>query len=109
MWHLFLSCHPGCSYRLNWYNGYYYLYGITHKFSEGQFTQDLNMISLPNESLILEKQQADITECGSDKVEKATDSEGNEPTANAAKAASQTTKEKRLQRIREGLASGAFG
>ena len=90
-----------------WYNGYYYLYGITHKFSDGQFTQDLNMISLPNESLILEKQQADITECGSDKVEKATASEKNEPTAKEAESTSQTTREARVQRIKEGLASGA--
>ncbi len=85
-----------------WYDGYYYLYGINHKFSDGQFTQDLNMVSLPNKSLIIDKQQADITECGSDKVEKATDSENNTPTGNDAVGTSQTTRE----RIEEAIAAG---
>lgn len=47
-----------------WYDGYYYLYGIDHKFSDGQFTQDLHLLSLPNESRLLEEQETDITECG---------------------------------------------
>ncbi len=76
-----------------WYRGFYYLYGIDHKFNDGQFTQDLHMISLPNDSLVIKKQQADITECGSDKVEKSTASEEAEPTGNDAESSSQITKE----------------
>jgi hypothetical protein len=30
-----------------WYEGYYYCFGITHMFSDGEFTQELDMISLP--------------------------------------------------------------
>lgn len=91
-----------------WYNGFYYLYGIDHKFNDGQFTQDLHMVSLPNESLIVEKQLADITECGSDKIEKATASEEAGPTGKEAESTNQTTKEKRIQRIEEALAAGDF-
>ncbi len=65
------SATPSSSARFDrerfWYDGYYYLYGIDHKFSDGQFTQDLHLLSLPNESLVLEKQETDITECGVDK------------------------------------------
>lgn len=52
-----------------WYDGYYYIYGIDHKFSGGEFTQDLHLLSLPNESLLLEQQQTDISECGITEVE----------------------------------------
>jgi len=31
-----------------WYDGYYYIYAITHKFDGGIFTQDIEMVSLPN-------------------------------------------------------------
>jgi len=31
-----------------WYDGYYYIYAITHKFDGGLFTQDIEMVSLPN-------------------------------------------------------------
>lgn len=30
-----------------WYRGYYYVFSIKHKFSEGEFTQTLDMISMP--------------------------------------------------------------
>jgi hypothetical protein len=46
-----------------WYDGYYYIYGIDHKFADGVFTQDLHLISLPNESLIEDKQESDLTPC----------------------------------------------
>jgi len=76
-----------------WYDGYYYLYGIDHKFDDGQFTQDLHLLSLPNESLLLDKQETDITECGIPPDEKgSTESQtsGDEkeaPTTSRAKAA----------------------
>ena len=47
-----------------WYDGYYYIYGIDHKFQGGQFTQDLHLLALPNESLLDKKNETDITECG---------------------------------------------
>ena len=31
-----------------WFQGYYYIYGINHEFSNGEFTQTLNMIALPD-------------------------------------------------------------
>jgi hypothetical protein len=33
-----------------WYPGWYFLYSITHTFSEGEFTQDLEMFSLPTDA-----------------------------------------------------------
>ena len=30
-----------------WYEGFYYCFGITHNFDDGLFTQQLDMISLP--------------------------------------------------------------
>ena len=50
-----------------WYDGHYYMYGIQHKFNDGQFTQDLHLLALPNESLLDLKQQMEITECGGPK------------------------------------------
>ena len=47
-----------------WYNGYYYLYGIQHKFQEGQFTQDLQLLSLPNESLVESQNKEVLDACG---------------------------------------------
>jgi hypothetical protein len=35
-----------------WYDGYYYLFAIQHSFSKGEFTQTLDMFSLPQESSI---------------------------------------------------------
>jgi len=75
-----------------WYDGYYYIYGIDHKFAGGEFTQDLHLLSLPQESLLLDNQQNDITECGvaqSDKQQQDTTSGGaaagkTEPNASAA-------------------------
>jgi len=57
-----------------WYDGYYYIYGIDHKFSDGTFTQNLHLLSLPNESLIDETQNTDVTACGIQEEE--TGSEG---------------------------------
>lgn len=31
-----------------WYQGYYYIYGITNSFSNGEFTQTLDVVSLPS-------------------------------------------------------------
>ncbi len=64
-----------------WYNGYYYLYGINHMFSDGQFTQELHMTSLPNDSFVINNQQADISECGVEKTKKVTENETHEITA----------------------------
>lgn len=51
-----------------WYNGYYYLYGIEHIFTEGEFKQQLDMISIPNESLIEEQNKEEYLEaCGGKK------------------------------------------
>jgi hypothetical protein len=47
-----------------WWRGYYYIYGIDHKFSDGIFQQDLHLISLPNYSELENTQETDITECG---------------------------------------------
>jgi len=47
-----------------WYKGFYYLFGVDHKFNGGEFTQNLHLLSLPNQSLLDENQAADITECG---------------------------------------------
>jgi hypothetical protein len=47
-----------------WYDGHYYIYGIDHKFDDGQFTQDLNLLSLPNQSELDKTQRTNITECG---------------------------------------------
>ena len=30
-----------------WYEGFYYCFGVTHMFNEGEFVQELDMISLP--------------------------------------------------------------
>ena len=53
-----------------WYDGYYYIYGIDHKFDGGLFTQDLHLLSLPQESLLLDEQQNDISTCGEVESEK---------------------------------------
>ena len=47
-----------------WYDGYFYLYAIDHKFADGQFTQDLHLLALPDESILLEAQNTDMSECG---------------------------------------------
>lgn len=48
-----------------WYDGYYYMYGIEHKFSDGQFTQNLQLLALPDQSLLDEQQKTDLTnKCG---------------------------------------------
>ncbi len=56
-----------------WWNGFYYIYGIDHKFNDGQFTQNLHLLALPNESLLSEKQVQDITICGVQKKKGATE------------------------------------
>ncbi len=56
-----------------WYDGFYYIYGIDHKFSDGQFTQDLHLLSLPQESLLLNKQKTDISACGDEEPKKEED------------------------------------
>lgn len=35
-----------------WYGGYYYVYGIEHSFDNGEFTQQLLMVAMPNGSLL---------------------------------------------------------
>lgn len=62
-----------------WYDGYYYLYGIDHKFDDGQFRQDLHLLSLPNQSFLEKAQAADITECGV--TEESGGQAGSEPSA----------------------------
>jgi len=47
-----------------WYDGYFYLWGMDHKFAGGEFTQDLHILALPDESILAETQKTDITECG---------------------------------------------
>lgn len=47
-----------------WYDGYFYLWGMDHKFANGEFTQDLHILALPSESILEETQKTDITECG---------------------------------------------
>ena len=47
-----------------WYDGYYYIYGIDHKFSDGVFKQDLHLLSLPNRSFLDENKETNVTECG---------------------------------------------
>lgn len=57
--------------RKFWYDGYYYVYGIEHSFAEGEFTQVLMMVALPNGSLLetgkldseSEKTVKSITDC----------------------------------------------
>ena len=38
-----------------WYEGFYYCFGITHMFSDGLFTQELDMISLPQSEPLKKK------------------------------------------------------
>ncbi len=59
-----------------WWNGFYYIYGIDHKFNDGQFTQNLHLLALPNESLLQEQQVQDITECGVQEKKGAAEGEG---------------------------------
>lgn len=40
-----------------WFEGFYYCFGITHKFDGGEFTQQLDMISLPQEAPIQKQQK----------------------------------------------------
>lgn len=48
-----------------WYDGYYYMYGIEHRFSDGQFTQNLQLLALPDQSLLDEQEKTDLTDkCG---------------------------------------------
>lgn len=56
-----------------WYDGYYYMYGIDHKFAGGEFTQDLHLLSLPDISELEKKGKTDITECGVEKEKKKED------------------------------------
>lgn len=65
-----------------WYDGYYYIYGVEHRFSEGQFTQELDLLSLPNKSLIEEQNSEDFLElCGGQEKENESANNANEPTA----------------------------
>ncbi len=47
-----------------WYQGFYYLYAITHKFNEGLFTQELQLLSLINQSAMEEQQSQELEDCG---------------------------------------------
>ena len=69
-----------------WYDGFYYISRIDHKFDSGQFTQELHMNALLNESLILDKQTTDITQCGVEgKGSKGSKDSSQKPSSSSAK------------------------
>lgn len=74
-----------------WYDGYYYIFGIDHKFQGGQFTQDLHLMALPSESLLVERNQTDISECGISEEEGSTGDSGSSE-AQEAPTATEATK-----------------
>ena len=59
-----------------WYTGYYYVYGVESRFDQGEFTQQLMMVALPNGSLLesgqlkkdTETAVNDLAECYTSKV-----------------------------------------
>lgn len=59
-----------------WYDGYYYVYGVENVFDQGEFTQQLLMVAIPNGSLLesgkLKKSTEDdvksLVECYNNKV-----------------------------------------
>lgn len=52
-----------------WYNGYYYILGITNMFEDGKFTQELEMLSLPKNMADVNQKNGEVefnkllTEC----------------------------------------------
>ncbi len=46
-------------YRDFWYTGYYTLFGVTQNFNEGEFTQELDMMSLPVSDRLEERPASD--------------------------------------------------
>ena len=47
-----------------WYQGFYYLYAVTHKFNEGIFTQELQLLSLINQSAMENNSDQELDGCG---------------------------------------------
>lgn len=47
-----------------WYRGFYYVYQIQHNFNEGEFTQKLSMLALPERDVLREKQAQEISTDG---------------------------------------------
>ncbi len=68
--------------RKFWYDGFYKMIAIDHKFSDGQFTQDLHILSLPQESFLFNRQETDISACGEQPKKKEEEEDG--PTASEA-------------------------
>jgi hypothetical protein len=60
-----------------WYDGFYYVYGVEHSFIDGEFTQQLLMIAMPNGSLLengklkddMEKTTTTVSDCYSSMIE----------------------------------------
>jgi len=65
-----------------WYQGYYYLIAVENKFLDGQFTQDISMLSLPQDPILEVKEKKESK--GKTKVEPTTKPSAPQPN-NAAK------------------------
>lgn len=71
-----------------WYEGFYYCYGIQHSFKDGEFTQALNIISLPQSSPT-EKTQKDKDE--TDQGQQADEAETTRRTGSATETGAEPT------------------
>lgn len=100
-----------------WYDGYYYVYGIENFFDNGEFTQQLLMIAMPNGSLLeagklkseTEKAATNVVDCYSSMIKENPPSESAPPAV--AYSPDETKKEvaPTTQRDAESVASSAVG
>lgn len=83
-----------------WYQGYYYIFGIKHTFEGGEFSQKLDMLSMPQNNFFDPLEASEVNDTA--------DSENNEGDSDGTADAANTTQRQTQAQRRESRSASSF-